>query len=148
MEQETITKEEDEISGLSAEEIEQQISDLVGTAPVAEEKQNVHSFLFNVVRADDTTRLGNLTSEEVGTPKLPTRTYQELALFCRDVGNMKYFHDYFMAKSQIITSTSLSKDAKLIDLAVVNKKEIADVSKPRNENTGWFKKKNKTPQSF
>ncbi len=128
---------------MTVEEIEKEISDLMGTAPMPEEKQNVHSFLFNVVRAEDTIKLGNLTSEEVGMPKLPVRTYQELALFCKDVGNMKYFHDYFKAKSEIMTSSSLSKDAKLINLAVVTKKEIADVSKPKVENTGWFKKKSK-----
>ena len=133
-------------SGISAEEIEQEISDLMGTAPTADEKQNVHSFLFNVARADDTTKLGNLKEEEVGTPKLPIRTYKDLALFCKDVGNMAYFHDYFMAKSEIVTSTSLSKDAKLINLAVMQRKEIADVTKPKTENTGWFKKKNKNEE--
>ncbi len=144
-EQQTQQTEEKGELEMSAEEIEKQISDLVGTAPVADEKQNVHSFLFNVARADDTTKLGNLKEEEVGLPKLPVRTYKELALFCKDVGNMGYFHDYFMAKSEIMTSTSLSKDAKLIDLAVMNRKEIADVTKPKVENTGWFKKKNKQP---
>lgn len=144
-EQQTEQTEKSNEPEMSAEEIEKQISDLVGTAPVADEKQNVHSFLFNVARADDTTKLGNLTPEEVGIPKLPIRTYKELALFCRDVGNMAYFHDYFNAKSEIMTSSSLSKDAKLIDLAVMNRKEIADVTKPKVENTGWFKKKNKQP---
>ncbi len=130
---------------MSAEELEQQISELVGTAPTPDEKQNVHSFLFNVARADDTTKLGNLKEEEVGFPKLPVRTYKDLALFCKEVGNMPYFQDYFNKKAEIMTSTSLSKDAKLIDLAVMNRKEIADVTTPKAENTGWFKKKNKNP---
>ncbi len=130
---------------LTPEEIERQVEELIGTAPIADEKQNVHTFLFNVAKADDTTKLGNLSAEEVGVPKLPIRTYKDLALFCRDVGNMAYFHDYFMAKSEIVTSTSLSKDAKLINLAVINKKEISDVTTPKVENKGWFKKKEKTP---
>ncbi len=126
---------------MSAEEVEQQIAQLVGTAPMPDEKQNVHSFLFNVARADDTTKLGNITAEEVGLPKLPIRTYKELALFCSDVGNMEYFSKYFKAKSEIMTSTSLSKDAKLINLAVMTRKEVADVTKPRTINKGWFTKK-------
>jgi hypothetical protein len=128
---------------MSAEEIEEQISELVGTAPQADEKQNVHTFLFNVVKAQDTTKLGNLKEEEVGLPKLPVRTYQELALFCNDVGNMPYFTKYFNKKSEIMTSTSLSKEAKLINLAVMHRKEIADVTEQKKENRGWFGKKNK-----
>ena len=137
-------QESGESAGMSAEEIEEQISQLVGSEPTSKGTQNVHSFLAGVASADDTTKLGNITAEEVGLPKLPIRTYKELALFCNDVGNMPYFQKYFLAKSEIMTSTSLSKDAKLINLAVVNRKEIADVSdKPLKENKGWFKKKNK-----
>ena len=129
---------------LTEEQIEEQISNLVGTVPTGEEKQTVHSFLFNVARADDTTKLGNLTKEEVGDPKLPIRTYKDLALFCSSVANMGYFSDYFLAKSEIMTSSSLSKDAKLINLAVMTRKEIADTTpKEQKENKGWFRKKNK-----
>ena len=135
--------EETQPEEMSVEEIEKQISQIVGTAPVADEKQNVHSFLFNVARASDTTKLGYLSIEEVGLPKLPIRTYKELALFCKDVGNMDYFNNYFLAKAEIMTSTSLSKDAKLISLAVMHRKEIADVTKPRVENKGWFRRKKK-----
>lgn len=140
---------EQEAPEQTIEDIEKEIEDILkdktaGTEPVADEKQNVHSFLFNVSKANDTTKLGNLTSEEVGLPKLPTRTYKDLALFCKNVGNMPYFQDYFLAKAEIVTSTSLSKDALLIKLAVVNRKEIADVTKaPLTENRGWFKRKGK-----
>ena len=129
--------------GMSAEEVEEQIAQLVGNVPDSQGTQNVHSFLSTVATSEDTTKLGNITAEEVGLPKLPVRTYKELALFCSDVGNMPYFNAYFLAKSEIMTSTSLSKDAKLINLAVMHRKEIADVTKPKMENKGWFKKKNK-----
>ncbi|KKL98953.1 hypothetical protein LCGC14_1819320, partial [marine sediment metagenome] len=112
--------------------------------PDSQGAQNIHSFLSTVATSEDTTKLGNLTAEEVGLPKLPIRTYKELALFCKKVGNMPYFDEYFLAKSEIMTSTSLSKEALLLKLAVVNRKEIADVTKTKpTENRGWFKKKNK-----
>ncbi len=129
---------------LTAEEVEEQIAQLVGTAPQSQGIQNVHSFLRAVGKAKDTTKFGNLTAEEVGLPKLPTRTYKELALFCEKVGNMPYYNQYFLAKSEIMTSTSLSKDALLIKLAVVIRKEIADATRTKpTENKGWFKRKKK-----
>jgi len=134
---------EQEQQEMTPEEAEY-IKSLVGTTPTPDEKQTVHSFLHNVAIADDTTKLGNLKEEEVGTPKLPQRTYLELALFCKEIANMEYFHDYFRKKAEILTSSSLSKEAKLISLAVVTRREVGDISRRRpTKNKGWFGNKNK-----
>ena len=136
--------EEEEQPQMSEDEIAERLASLVGTTPTAEDKQNVHTFLHNVAVAEDTTKTGNVNEEELGKPILPIRTYKELALFCREVANMDYFSEYFQKKSEIITSTSLSKEAKLINLAVMQKRQIEDVTKPRGKpNKGWFTKKEK-----
>jgi len=115
-----------------------------GFAPTGEEKQNVHTFLHNVATADDTTKIANLNEEELGKPKLPLRTHKDLELFCREIMNQKEFADYFQKKGEILTATSLSKDAKLIDLAVIQRREIGSVErKPIKENKGWFKKRSR-----
>ena len=133
---------------MSEDEIAERLASLVGTTPTAEDKQNVHTFLHNAAVAEDTTKTGNLSVEELGMPILPTRTYKELALFCREVANMDYFSDYFLKKSEILTSTSLSKEAKLVNLAVLQKRQIEDVTKPkRKPNKGWFTKKDNTEMS-
>jgi hypothetical protein len=128
---------------LSEDELAERLAHLVGTTPTAEEKQNVHAFLHNVAVAADTTKTGYLKEEELGMPVLPVRTYKELALFCEDVADMSYFSDYFRRKAEIATSTSLSKDAKLLTLAVLQKREVADITpkEPRKENKGWFRPK-------
>ena len=126
---------------LTEEELAQRIAGYIGTTPVQEEKQNVHTFLHNVATARNTTKTGNLDTIEIGSPSLPVRTYLDLSLFCKEIANMDYYADYFAKKAEIITSSSLSKDAKLISLAVLQKREIADVTKPRKENKSWFKKK-------
>ena len=55
-----------------------------------------------------------------------------------------YFKNYFESEAEITTKTSLSRNAKLLSLAVLQKKEISDVSKqPRKESSSWFKKKNR-----
>jgi len=131
------------------EALAERMSDLLGTSATAEEKQNVHTFLHNVAIAKDTTKTGFLSVEELGTPILPVRTYKELALFCKEVANMDYFFNYFKEKAEIITSTSLSKEAKLLSLAVVSRTEISEIAKPpRKENKGWFKPRNKGTDKY
>lgn len=131
------------------DQIASSYEDYLGTTATAEEKQNVHSFLHNVATSKDTTKTANLSTEELGVPILPVRTYKELSLFCKEIANMDYFSDYFKKKSEITTSTSLSKEAKLLTLAVVNRTEISDLTKPpRKENKGWFKPKTQRTDKY
>lgn len=110
-------------------------------APIPEEKHNVHSFLHKVATSDDTTKVGNLTAEEVGMPKLTLRGSKGIALIARSIVSNNIIADYFEAEGEIVTATSLSKDAKLLTLAVVQKRIVEDQTKPKKENSGWFKKK-------
>jgi len=126
-------------------EIAERLGQLVGSTPNAEEKQNVHAFLRSVAASKDTTKTGFLGDEELGNPTLPLRTYHELALFCNEVANMDYYADYFKKKGEILTATSLSKNAKLLTLAVLQKREVEDITKPKKVNKGWFRQKNTRP---
>jgi len=114
-------------------------------AVVPEPKLTVHTFLQNVVNAEDTTKVGNVSIEELGNPKHPIRTYKSLALIAGSLMSNSPLNRYFLDKSEIITSTSLSKEAKLIDLAVVTRKEFGATKnkKQMKENKGWFRRKNK-----
>lgn len=127
---------------LSEEEIEKRLEELIGGSARNQDVQTVHEFLNAVATSDDTTKTGFLSEEELGMPKLPLRTHKELALFCDEIANMKYMADYFNKKAEILTATSLSKNAKLLNLAVLNRRETADVtkSKPKPKKS-WFKKK-------
>lgn len=108
---------------------------------LAEQKQNQHTFFTKVIQNEDTTRIGNLNSEELGEPKIPLRSYKELSLFCKEIWEQKEWADYFEKEGQNLTATSLSKDAILLKLSVTNKKELADVTpKEKKKNKGWFKK--------
>ena len=118
------------------------LSEYLGFGAAApEEKHNVHSFLYKVATSDDTTKVGNLTIDEIGMPHINLRTYKELALISGKIMDNEFLEKYYQAKGEIITATSLSKDAKLINLAVLQKRQIEDVTKPRVQNSGWFKKK-------
>ena len=105
------------------------------------EKQNSISFFTDIIQADDTIKTGNLELQELGEPRLPLRSLKGLELFSKDIYEDEEWESYFKKKAEILTSTSLSKDAILIKLAVTSKKELADVSpKEKKKNKGWFRK--------
>lgn len=110
-------------------------------APQPEEKHSVHSFLHKVATSKDTTKLGYLRDEELGMPKLPLRTHKELAIFSKEVCGLDVFADYFNKIGEITTSTSLSRDAKLLELAVINRRQLEDVTKRPRAKRGFFKKR-------
>jgi hypothetical protein len=112
-----------------------------------EGKSNLHSFFTNIVKSVDTTKTGNLSTEELGIPQLPVRSYKELGLFCKDVANDSEFGKYFDKMSEIVTSSSLSKDALLLKLSVTIKKELSDLTPHKKKNAGWFKKDTDTNSS-
>ena len=106
-------------------------------------KHNVHTFLFNVATAQDTTKLGYLKDEEIGMLPNPIRSYKHLEQFAADIMGKKELGKFFGANSEIVTSTSLSRAGFLVDRAVIQKRELKDTTmKPRKENSSWFKKKN------
>ena len=134
---------EDSLS-LSNTEMEQLASALGYGASSPEGKHNVHTFLHNIATAKDTTKIGFLKEEEIGLPKNPVRTYKTLASIAGSIMDNEDLANYFNNKSEILTSTSLSREGFLDKLAVVQRRELADVtSKPRKENKGWFKPKDK-----
>lgn len=110
-------------------------------APQADEKHSVHTFLDKVRTALDTTKVGYLKEEEVGVPKNPVRTYQNLALISNTIMDNPFLKDFFNSESEIITSSSLSREGKLIDLAVINRRQLEDVTKKPQKKRGFFAKK-------
>lgn len=128
-----------------SEEEKEQMKELLGYgSSLPEGKHSVHSFLHNVAVAEDTTKLGYLDKEEIGSLQNPIRSFKFLARFAGNIMNKPELKTFFLACSEDGTSTSLSKDAMLLKLAVTQKRELADVTKkPKKENSSWFKKKDK-----
>ena len=110
---------------------------------MADNKQSIYAIFAKVINEKQkTTKVGNLSVEELGTSKLPLRTYLELGLFCKDIVGDDEFSEYFTKMAAIQTDSSLSKEGFLMKLLVTMKKELADVSpKAKKKNTGWFKRK-------
>ena len=72
--------------------------------------------------------------------RLPVRTQQELANFCKLCG-MKDFARMFESEAQIVLATSLSKEGFLDKLAVTQKREAETRIRKGTTSTakrGWF----------
>ena len=114
-------------------------------APTTEDKQNVHTFLLNVVTTKDTNKVGNLRDDkdmnELGEPQYTVRGAKEMALISNKIMNNKYFEEYFKIEAENTLATSLSREGFLIKQAVTQTKQVADITKRKKINKGWFGKK-------
>lgn len=113
-------------------------------APTIDEKQNVHSFLRDVVLAPNTTKIGNLRDDkeldELGIPEHTVRGCKEMARIANNIMGNEFFEKYFNAEAEDTLATSLSRGGFLVRQATVQTKQIADITKRRKINKGWFGK--------
>jgi len=117
-------------------------------APTPEDKQSVHSFLFNVVIAPKTTKVGNLRDDkeinELGIPPHTVRGCFDMARISRHIMGNDYFEEWFICEAEDVLSTSLSREGFLVKQATTQTKQVADVTRRKKVNKGWFSKKEET----
>jgi len=117
-------------------------------APTQEDKHNVHKFLFDVVMAKDSTKIGNLQVDkeinELGIPEHTVRGSKSMKLISDKIMDNDYFSKYFEQEAEDTLATSLSREGFIVKQATVQTKQIADVTKRRKINKGWFKTKEET----
>lgn len=107
-------------------------------SPSASQKDNLFRFFRKILTTKDTTRIGNLKPEELGLSKLGVRHYQELANYA-EVEGLDLVKDYFMNRSNIVTSTSMSKKGFWSQLFVTNiKKQETKTLEAAKEKKKWF----------
>jgi len=133
---------------------EQEISDeeaimkiaaaMKGNAPTLEDRQSVHAFLHNVATADQTTKVGNLRDDkdmnELGSPVHNVRGSLEMARISDKIMDNDFFKEYFQAEAEDTLATSLSRDGFLVRQATSQTKIVADATRRRKVNKGWFGK--------
>ena len=114
-------------------------------APSQDEKQNVHTFLFNVVTAKDSTKIGNLRDDkelnELGVPTYTFRGSLEMARISGLIMGNQFFQTYFQQTAEEAVGSSLSREGFLIKQATTQTKQVADITRRRKINKGWFKSK-------
>lgn len=114
-------------------------------APSSEDRQSVHTFLHNVAIAEKSTKVGNLRDDkdmnELGYPIHNVRGALEMARISDKIMDNNFFKEYFEAEAEETLATSLSREGFLVRQATTSTKQVADVTKRRTVNKGWFGKK-------
>lgn len=113
--------EEDQIEDeeLLREELEEK-----GFVPEQERDMGPVAFLERNINRIDKISVANLTPEELGKPTLSVRFWRHMAASFdgKTLYNMPLVHAHLLKKAQVNEATSLSKDAKALELVVTNKR--------------------------
>ena len=89
-------------------------------APQSQKKDDLYSLFWKVIKIQDSSKVGNLSKEELGMFSISVRDLQKIHLLAISLGH-KYFADFFALQSEIILKTSSSRDGWLPELFVSNK---------------------------
>jgi hypothetical protein len=115
-----------------------------GNVSTPEDKQSVHVFLHNVATAPKTTKVGNLRDDkdmnELGVPTHNVRGTFDMARISDKIMDNEYFKEYFEDEAESTLATSLSREGFLVRQAVTQTKQVADITRRRKINKGWFGK--------
>ena len=138
-----MVEEEKKVEDMTEEEALMKLAMVMkDNAPSQEEKHNVHEFLDNVVKAEDTSKIANLRDDkdldELGIPAYTVRGAKDMALVSEKIMDNTYFQKYFEKEAENTLATSLSRMGFLVRQATVQTKVVADATKRRKVNKGWF----------
>jgi hypothetical protein len=107
--------------------------------PEPQVKDNFFKLFRDIIKTNDTRKLGNLHNTEIGTLKLATRHYLDVANY-NYAENCKIVGDYLSGKAEVIASTSLSRDATLLKTIVTQIKKTTTTRSGASsfEKKGWL----------
>jgi len=91
-------------------------------APSAQNKDDLYSLFWKVIKMKDNSKVGNLSKEELGMFDMSVRDLLKIKLLAYALGH-KYFGDFWDAQADIILRTSASKEGWLPELFVSSKTE-------------------------
>jgi len=142
-----VTEEKKTNEELSDEEAIRKIAEAMkDNAPSSDEKQNIHTFLINVVQGDNIGRVmktGNLRDDkeinELGVPQWNVRGAMSMARISRMLMNNEFYAKYFEEQAKETLGTSLSREGFLIRTAATQTKQVVDATKRTKRNKGMFK---------
>lgn len=89
--------------------------------PAYEKKDDLFSLFWKMVNKTDSSKIANLSKQELGMLNLSVRDCQKIALLATTLGH-KGFAKFFIAQAEIITSTSLSKGGFLPQIVVTSRR--------------------------
>jgi len=108
-----------------------------GSYPKIQEQNTLVGFFNRILKTKDTTKAGYLTEGEVAAVRTLKSTYEYAKKMQLDE-----VAEYINQLSENVLSTSLSRDAKLLNTVVTSKKQLSTQSGTTGERKSkWFGKK-------
>jgi hypothetical protein len=131
---------EDEIKRLEEELSKIEGSGISGmSSPTPEKKDSTLVLFRELIKADNSSKFGNLDMTELGKPSVAVRDQLDIANYL-DAEGLTKIGDYFRKKAEITFATSLSKKGKLIDNIVTQIKKEQKTSASPEVKKGMFAK--------
>ncbi len=119
--QEMLDQAEDIEDDMVMESMEKQQEWGEDLTPAYEKKDDLFSLFWKMVNKADSSKIANLSKQELGMLSLPVRDCQKIALLANTLGH-KGFAKFFLAQAEIISSTSLSKGGFLPQIVVTSRR--------------------------
>lgn len=143
--------EQEQMQNMSEEEALRTLAGLMkDNSPNSDEKHNVHTFLFNVVTATDSRKIGNLLDNkdlnELGIPSHHVRGCLEMARISDKIMDNDFFKEWFLSEAEETLSTSLSRNGFLVKQATTQTKQVADITRRTKIHRSWLGREKKEEQ--
>lgn len=114
-------QQEDVEDDMAIESMEKQQDWGEDLTPAYEKKDDLFSLFWKMVNKEDSSKIANLSKQELGMLNLSVRDCQKIALLANILGH-KGFAKFFLAQAEIISSTSLSKGGFLPQIVVTSRR--------------------------
>ena len=105
------------------------------------EEKGIDNFFLEIIRTNNTIKVGNLEEDELGKPRIPIRTMLKLKEDCRLIPSMSSFTTDFENQVENVLASSLSKEGFLIKARITQKKELLDNKKKKRSIKTLFGRK-------
>jgi len=109
-------------------------------SPSASQKDSLFKFFRSILTMEDTTRVGNLTAQELGISNLSVRGWKRIGHYAEAEG-LGLVAEYFNKEAGIITETSMAKKGFFLQTVVTQIKAEKKLKDKSLEKKGFFSKK-------
>ena len=106
-------------------------------SPETKQKDSILTLFRDILHIKDTTRVGNLKDDEIGTTRLGMRAYKDLAVYA-EVENLPLVSAYFHQKANNISETSMSRKGWFGNLMVTSIKKENKGGQTAEKKRGLF----------
>jgi hypothetical protein len=140
-----MTNQDLDVTEAEIKQLEEELSKIEGSgisgmsSPTPEKKDSTLVLFRELIKADNSSKFGNLDMTELGKPSVAVRDQLDIANYL-DAEGLTTIGNYFRKKAEITFATSLSKKGKLIDNIVTQIKKEQKSSASPEVKKGMFAK--------